>query len=234
MTDVFSRLGSRVVRDLSPARIADPFAAEPEPVAAAPIGESTIAHRQDGIPAITESESHKPRSPESQSEPVNEPGQATPVTPAPNDQGSPAEVATSTEPLRSMETSPPLAETVASPRELVPSAPTPNRESPATTAVWPLTESVSDDPAGSDVGQPPIVAASLRAPDPIFTSVAAAPSADAEASSRPTVQVHIGRLDVRANLEKQVGAKPAARPARRASAGSVSLGDYLAGRKVGS
>jgi hypothetical protein len=68
--------------------------------------------------------------------------------------------------------------------------------------------------------------------DDVISEYSVQPAAPAATPSRPTVRVHIGRLDVRATVDNTPVAPTARRdPARDTS---VSLGDYLAGRKVGS
>jgi hypothetical protein len=91
---------------------------------------------------------------------------------------------------------------------------------------------VTASSASSASSATPITQATLRPADPLLAPAQAAPAAPAATPSRPTVRVHIGRLDVRATVDNTPVAPTARRdPARDTS---VSLGDYLAGRKVGS
>jgi hypothetical protein len=74
------------------------------------------------------------------------------------------------------------------------------------------------------------VAPLARATPVVPTSVtAAAATARAAPDDQPTVRVHIGRLEVRANLEQ-----PAPKPQRRQEPRTpeLSLSDYLRGRQA--
>lgn len=56
-------------------------------------------------------------------------------------------------------------------------------------------------------------------------------SASPSAAEPPAVRVHIGRLEIRANLPESAPARPPARQVREEAAGGVSLADYLRGAR---
>ncbi len=75
-----------------------------------------------------------------------------------------------------------------------------------------------------------VVSARRRDPDPIFAAVASDTATSPVADGGPAVRIHIGRLDVRANLESAPSSRPSAQQ-RRTMPEPVSLDDYLAGRR---
>ncbi len=84
-------------------------------------------------------------------------------------------------------------------------------------------------PAAPSVAVPPPVATAVpRVARPRETELATARVAALEPSS---VRVHIGRLEVRANLQRPATPRPRARDEERPP--ELSLADYLRGRRVG-
>jgi hypothetical protein len=107
----------------------------------------------------------------------------------------------------------------------------------------PTTEGPGQAPEGTDftvapavdateTGSRPIVPARPRPEDPIFSVPPPGDDSKGQPEVRPEVRVHIGRLDVRANLEPSVApATHTTRPAESLDR-SLTLDDYLKGRKV--
>ena len=231
MSDVFSRLGSQVVRDVSPAPRRDPFAAaqptrsaeDAEPATVTPTASSAVPGRvaREHSGAVTPADLLGTPPPDADHFPMTSRGELE------------ASVAESP-------TAPATKAIQPSPQFASEARPTRAARSALTTATSTATDPVQasaavsrPEPGRADPGSEPVVAATLRAPDPVFSPTAAESPSAAESPGRPTVQVHIGRLDVRANLDAPVSKQPE-RPARTSRAGSVSLDDYLAGRRVGS
>ena len=227
MSDVFSRLGSRVVRDVGPAPVADPFAA------AQPTRSVEDAQRATVTPATNSSVPSRVAHARSAAQPPAEPLGTPPPA------AGPVRMTSLGDPEASVAETPPATSAFRpSPHAASEVRPTRSERSTLATATSSATDPVpasavasGPEPDRSEAGAAPVVAATLRAPGPIFIPAAAESPSAAESPGRPTVQVHIGRLDVRANLVAPVSKQPE-RAARRSSEGSVSLGDYLAGRRV--
>jgi hypothetical protein len=84
---------------------------------------------------------------------------------------------------------------------------------PQTSLIVPAVPLSAATPAASRSTGDPIRSASPSAPEP------------------PAVRVHIGRLEIRANLPEVAPVRPRARQVREEAAGGVSLADYLRGAR---
>jgi len=134
-------------------------------------------------------------------------------------------------------------------REQVRPRPAPN---PVTVAVArestariedPTTEGPGQAPEGTDftvaaavdatqTGSRPIVPAQPRPEDPTFTLPPPWEDSNGQPEVRPEVRVHIGRLDVRANLEPPVAPATQTTTPAESQDRSLTLDDYLRGRKA--
>ncbi len=84
-----------------------------------------------------------------------------------------------------------------------------------------------DAPTVRTVAAVPLAADSRLASWPANESIR---SATSEAPEPPAVRVHIGRLEIRANLPEPASSRPPT-PPRKDAAKGVSLGDYLRGTR---
>ena len=207
MSDFVSRVAARAVGRTAVARPRLPALFEPAgPVAGLEVVEETVAPRPHAnaqrAPSVAGTPPPPPRDREA-------PPPVTPPRPAPgrapHESGVRRDTVVLGDPANGDAAAEREVELVAAER------------TPVTAAAAPL-------PAAPPVVAPAAVAAPVARSAPAEPPAAAPPAA----TGTPHVRVHIGRLEVRANLSEP---RPPQRPPERARPQELSLGDYLRGRR---